>query len=133
MSAAGFAMVRQMNDRRVDHFLQLLKQTAEELRSEAQRLLGDLQDPEKQQRVKESIRELGTWARQTAEELTEIVDRAVRRAEGAITGAAARVGVKVPPRRPVAPVEPPAAPKATRKRAPQKRTAAAKAVRKKKR
>jgi hypothetical protein len=92
-----------MNDQRYEQFVGFLRKTSEDIRVEArallkdpQRLIEDLKDPEKQQRVKESLRELGTWARHTAEDVADIVEKAVKKAEGALNDAAKRVGVKVP-------------------------------------
>jgi hypothetical protein len=83
-------------DKRYEQFVGLLRKTRQDIRVEVQRLMEELKDPEKQQRVKESVRELGTWARHTAEDVGELVEKAVRKAEGALNDAAKRVGVKVP-------------------------------------
>jgi hypothetical protein len=85
-----------MTDKRIEQFIGFLRHTGEEVRAEAQRLLVDLRDPDKQQRVKEGVRELGSWARQTVDDVADIVEKAVRRAEDALNDAAAKVGVRVP-------------------------------------
>src|SRR3712207_848956 len=84
-------------DPRYGQILSFLKKTGEDLRAETQKLIDDLNNPEKQQRVREGLRELASWAKQTVGEVSERVEGVVRKAEGAITEGAGRVGVKVPP------------------------------------
>ena len=100
-----------------------LKRMGQDIREEAQKLVGQMQDPNTQQKVKEGLRELGGWARRTAEEVAGLVEKGADRAEHAFrnfTGARRRGGAKTAPKR--------AAPKsaAPRKRpeggAPKKKT-----------
>ena len=108
-----------------------LKKTGEELRGEATRLLKEVQDPKNQQRVKDNLQELGTWARKTATEAAAMIEAAVKRAESGFTksasGGARRtpddVGAsnttsadtKTSSRSPVMPSDPPSAASRSRK------------------
>jgi hypothetical protein len=85
-----------MKDKRYVQLVDLLKKTGEDVRVEAKKLLVDFKDPEAQQRVKESLKELGNWAWQVADDFKETVEKTVRQAEGALSEAAARVGVNLP-------------------------------------
>ena len=58
-----------------------LRKTGEELRDEAQRLLAEVRDPANQQRVRESLTDLGTWFRRTTGEATDRIEHAVKKAE----------------------------------------------------
>src|SRR5262249_50870952 len=75
-----------MNERDWDkRLLDVLKQKAEEIKSETQRLMEEVRDPEAQRKMKERRREFGTWAKQTAEEAAERLEAAVKKAETAFT------------------------------------------------
>ena len=87
-----------------------LRKTGEELRQEAQRLLDEVTDPAHQQRVKDGMKDLGTWFKRTTSDAAEMIEGAVKRAEETLrdgadrvrqtaTAAAANVGVKAAPRR----------------------------------
>jgi hypothetical protein len=72
-----------------DQFRQFLRRTgedfrraSEEVKAEAQRLLDAAMDPEKQQRVRDRLNELTTWARKTAEGVAGAVGEAAVKAEG---------------------------------------------------
>jgi len=75
-----------MNEKDWDkRLLDLLKQKADEIKSETQRLVEEVRDPETQRKMKERLREFGTWAKQTAEEAAEKLEAAVKKAETAFT------------------------------------------------
>jgi hypothetical protein len=75
-----------MNEKEWDkRLLDFLKRTGEEIKAETQRLVEEVRDPVKQRKVKETLREFGTWAKQTAEEAAERVETAVKKAETAFT------------------------------------------------
>jgi len=75
-----------MNEKDWDkRLLDVLKQKAEEIKSETQRLMEEVRDPETQRKMKERLREFGAWAKQTAEEAAEKLEAAVKKAETAFT------------------------------------------------
>jgi hypothetical protein len=65
--------------------LDFLKRTGDEIKVETQRLVEEVRDPATQQKVKESLREFGTWAKQTAEDAAQMMENAIRKAETAFT------------------------------------------------
>ncbi len=81
-----------MNDRQWDEQLRrFVKTTGEEIRrvgedikTEAERLLVEVRDPDKQRKVKEGLRDFSVWARKTAEEVVEVVEKGIKKAEGAL-------------------------------------------------
>lgn len=75
-----------MNEKDWDKRLfDFLRRTGEEIKAETQRLVEEVRDPETQRKMKESLREFGTWAKQTAEDAAEKLEAAVRKAETAFT------------------------------------------------
>lgn len=90
-----------------------LRRAGEDVKAEAQRFLNELKDTEKQRKVRERLGELKTWARQTAEEVADILETGVKRAEETVQKAASRVGVSpTPAAEPPPPEAPPPPPKA---------------------
>ena len=83
-----------------ERVMETLRQTGENIRSEAQKLIGELSDPANQERVKQRLAEMGDWAKRTAEDAATAVDQAAQRVEEAISAAArkARGAVKGPKR-----------------------------------
>jgi len=71
-----------------------LRHTGESIRNEAQKLVGELQDPANHERVKQSLSEMGEWAKRTAEEAATMVDQAARKVEVAVAQAAKRATKK---------------------------------------
>ena len=65
--------------------LDVLKQKAEEIKAETQRLIDEVRDPQMQRKMKERLREFGTWAKETAEEAAERLEAAIKKAETAFT------------------------------------------------
>jgi hypothetical protein len=88
-----------MNDKQWDAKLKVwLKKTGadvrragQDIRVEAEKLLAEVKDPERQAKVKEGLKDFGGWARKTAEELAELVETGVKKAEGALTQASDKV------------------------------------------
>lgn len=74
-----------------DQFKKFLKKTGEDLkrvgadmRVEAQRLMKEVRDPERQQKVKAGLKDLGVMARKAAEEVASAVEAGVKKAEEAL-------------------------------------------------
>jgi hypothetical protein len=74
-----------------DQFKKFLKKTGEDLkrvgadmRVEAQRLMKEVRDPERQKKVKEGLKDLGVMARKAAEEVATAVEAGVKKAEEAL-------------------------------------------------
>ncbi len=65
-------------DKKVFEFL---KKTGEEIKTETQRLIEEVKDPEKQAKIKTGLKDLSVWAKKTAEEAAELVEGAYRKAE----------------------------------------------------
>jgi peptidoglycan hydrolase CwlO-like protein len=63
-----------------------LKKAGEDIRVEAQKLIADIRDPETQQKIRDNLANLGTWAKQTAEGAAGAIDQAVKKAEDAWKG-----------------------------------------------
>jgi hypothetical protein len=76
--------------------MESLRHTGESIRSEAQKLVGELQDPANHERVKHSLAEMGDWAKKTAEEAATMVDQAARKVEEAVRQAANKAKSKKP-------------------------------------
>lgn len=99
-----------------------LKRAGGEIRSEAELLLKEVQDPEVQRKVKDGLKEFGGWARKTAEEVAEVVEQGVHRAEAAFKKPAGGRGEEPAPTPPSPPPtgmqEAPPAPSKTVGRAP---------------
>ncbi len=104
-----------MNDSQWDAKLKsFLKKTGDDfkkfgadVKDEAQKLLTEVQDPRRQEKLREGLKDVGVWAKKTAEEVATLVETGVKKAEGAI-GKASDFVVK--------PVDPP--PAASKKTAP---------------
>lgn len=61
------------------------KRAATDVKKEAERLMKEVQDPERQAKVREGVQEASVWARKTAQELASLVEVGVKQAEGALT------------------------------------------------
>ncbi len=101
-----------------------LKRTGDELKTHAQRLLEEVQDPDKQAKVREGLQTLRTWAVATGKQAADQIESAVRRVEETVEGAFdkrdAASAPQPPPAAAPAPsraAEPPAEPPATKKAA----------------
>ena len=76
------------DERWEEQFKQFLRKTGddfrragEDVKTEAQRLFDAAVDPQKQQRVRDRLKELTGWARKTAEDVAGMVETAASRAE----------------------------------------------------
>ena len=67
------------------------RRTGDDIKAEAQRLLDAAVDPEKQQRVRDRLKELTLWARKTAQGVAGAVEEAASKAETAFQRAADKV------------------------------------------
>jgi hypothetical protein len=79
-----------------------LKRTGEEIKAEAQRLMVEVRDPQKQQKMKEGLRDLSTWARRTADQAADLIDTAVKKAEQTWAKPVGKTEKSEPPARPAA-------------------------------
>ena len=88
-----------MNDSQWDAKLKtFLKKTGDDfkrfgadVKEEAQKLLTEVQDPARQQKLREGLKDVGVWAKKTAEEVATLVETGVKKAEGAIGKASDKV------------------------------------------
>jgi len=78
------------DERWEEQFKQFLRKTGddfrragEDVKAEAQRLFDAAVDPQKQQRVRDRLKELTGWARKTAEDVAGMVETAASKAEQA--------------------------------------------------
>jgi hypothetical protein len=60
-----------------------LKRMGQDIRDEAQKLVSQVQDPGTQHKVRTGLRELGSWARHTVEDVAGLVEKGADRAENA--------------------------------------------------
>lgn len=67
------------------------KRTGNDLKAEAEKLLKEVQDPERQAKVKAGMKEFGGWAKKAAEEMAELMETGVKKAEGVINKATDKV------------------------------------------
>jgi hypothetical protein len=74
-----------MNEQWDDRLFKFLTRTGEEIKAETQRLVAEVKDPETQRKVKEGLREFGSWVKQTAEEAADMIGSAVKKAEAAFS------------------------------------------------
>jgi hypothetical protein len=110
-----------------EQFKQFLQRTGEDfrrrgedIRTEAQKLLDAAMDPEKQQKVRDRLNELGLWARRAAQDVAGAMGEAASKAETAfhsasdkVSGAAQKVSGTVTAPFATAPARKPAAKKAS--------------------
>lgn len=68
-----------------------VKRAGNDIKAEAERLLKDVQDPERQAKLKAGMKDFGGWARKTAEEMAELMETGVKRAEVALSRATDKV------------------------------------------
>lgn len=67
------------------------KRAGNDIKSEAEKLLKEVQDPERQAKVKAGMKEFGTQARKAAEQMAELMETGVKKAEGVLNKATDRV------------------------------------------
>src|SRR3990167_3700151 len=88
-----------MNDSQWDAKLKsFLKKTGDDfkrfgndVKEEAQKFLTEVQDPKRQEKLREGLKDVGVWAKKTAEEVATLVETGVKKAEGAIGKASEKV------------------------------------------
>ncbi len=106
-----------MSDSQWDQKLQsFLKKTSEDFRrfgtdiqQEANKLLREVQDPERQRKVKEGLAQVGDWAKKTADDLAVVIEDGVKKAGSAVGTFINQPGATPPAGRP-APATPPSPP-----------------------
>ena len=64
-----------------------LKRAGADIRGEAERLMKEVKDPDRQEKVKKGLETFKMWARKTAEEVATVVDTGMKKAEGAMRSA----------------------------------------------
>lgn len=90
-----------------------VKRFSRDVKDEAQKLMTEVQDPERQQQLRDGLAEVGTWARRAAEDVAAVVEDGVKKAEVALGKASERVGEFITrPPEPPASVQPQATPPA---------------------
>ncbi len=96
-------------DRKLKTFLKKtgedFKRFGKEVQEEAGKLMEDVKDPEKQQKLREGLKDFGHLARKTAEEVATFAETGVKKAEGVIK----KVVVAPPPPADGSPVPDPTA------------------------
>ncbi|MBX7102055.1 MAG: transcriptional regulator [Myxococcaceae bacterium] len=82
-------------DQKVKDFLKRtqaeLQRATRDIKEEGQRILREVNDPATQAKVRAGLKDLSTWARKTAEEVADLADVGVRKAEGALKVASDKV------------------------------------------
>jgi hypothetical protein len=61
-----------------------LKKAGSDIRTEAEKLMKEVQEPSTQEKVKEGLKTFSHWARKTAEEVATVVETGMKRAETAV-------------------------------------------------
>ena len=64
-----------------------LKRAGSDIKAEAEKLMKEVKDPDRQDKVKRGLATFQLWARKTAEEVAAVVETGVKKAEGAVRGA----------------------------------------------
>ena len=88
-----------MNDSQWDaKFKAFLKKTGDdfkkfgnEVKSEAQKLMTEVQDPARQEKLRQGLNEVGQWAKKTSMELATVVEQGVKKAEETLVKAGDKV------------------------------------------
>src|SRR5690606_18564903 len=68
-----------------------LRRTGDEVKAEAQRIIEEMRDPERQARMREQLDDLRGWAKKTSKDLVDMVETAVTKMEGVLSQAPAEV------------------------------------------
>jgi hypothetical protein len=63
----------------------------QEVKEEAQKLLNEVKDPARQQKLREGLKDVGHWARRAAEDVATVMETGVKKAEDALRSASATV------------------------------------------
>lgn len=72
-----------------------LKRAGGDIRSEAERLMKEVKDEGRQEKVKKGLETFRVWAKKTAEEVATVVESGLKKAEVAVKTGAEKVGVTV--------------------------------------
>lgn len=67
------------------------KRAAGDVKKEAEKLMKEVQDPERQAKVRAGVQEASVWARKTAEQLATLMEDGVKQAEGALAQVASKI------------------------------------------
>ncbi|MEW5737826.1 MAG: transcriptional regulator [Myxococcota bacterium] len=67
------------------------KRFGRDVKAEAQKLMTEVKDPERQQKLREGLKDVGHWARKTAEEVATVMETGVKKAEDAFRSASGKV------------------------------------------
>jgi hypothetical protein len=70
-----------------------LKKAGADIRTEAEKLMKEVQEPSRQEKIREGVKTFTHWARKTAEEVASVVETGMKRAETAVRE---KVDVKAP-------------------------------------
>jgi hypothetical protein len=63
-----------------------IRKAGEDIRVEAQKLVDEVRDPETQQKIRDSLGNLGQWAKKSAEDAAGKIEEVVKRADEAWRG-----------------------------------------------
>lgn len=72
-----------------------------DVKTEAEKLMAEVKDPTRQQKLRDGLKDVGVWAKKTAEDVATLVETGVKHAEDALVKASDRVNELVT--QPVAP------------------------------
>lgn len=67
------------------------KRFGKDVKEEAQKLMTEVKDPERQARLREGLKDVGHWARKAAEDVATVMETGVKRAEDAFRQASGKV------------------------------------------
>lgn len=67
------------------------KRFGNDVKEEAQKLMSEVQDPARQQKLREGLKDVGVWARKAADEVATMVETGVKKAEQTLVKAGDRV------------------------------------------
>jgi hypothetical protein len=63
----------------------------QEVKEDAQKLLNEVKDPARQQKLRDGLKDVGHWARKVAEDVATVMETGVKKAEDALRSASATV------------------------------------------
>jgi hypothetical protein len=72
------------------------KRFGRDVKDEAEKLVAEVRDPEKQAKLRDGLREVGAWARKAAEDVAGAMETGVKKAEDALRQGARAVGERPP-------------------------------------
>jgi hypothetical protein len=68
-----------------------LKRLGRDVKEEAQKLMGEVKDPERQARLRDGLKDVGHWARKAAEDVATVMETGVKKAEDAFRQASGKM------------------------------------------